>query len=49
MKTMQDVLHQLEKEMGSEAFSIFEWYCKTYSVDPSDEAPSSVRYEVFGY
>lgn len=49
MVTMIDVLRQLEKEVGNEAFEIFEWYCKTYYVTGSDEAPASVRYEVFGY
>ena len=49
--TMQDVLHQLEIEFWdnlSEAFSIFEWYCQTYHVSVGDEAPATIRHEVFG-
>lgn len=49
MKTMIDVLRQLEKEVGSEAFEIYEWYCRTYNVSGTDEAPASVRREVFGF
>lgn len=50
--TMQDVLRQLEIEFRDnpkEAFSIFEWYCQTYRVDIGDVAPTTIRYEVFGF
>lgn len=46
--TMIDVLRRLEAEVGSEAFEIYEWYCKTYNVSGTDEAPATVRWEVFG-
>lgn len=48
MKTMLDVLRQLEKEMSfEEAKSIFEWYCETYHVGIDDTAPDSIVREVF--
>lgn len=46
--TMLDVLRQLEIECGKEAFSIFEWYCQTYRVTIEDNAPATIRREVFG-
>jgi hypothetical protein len=47
--TMQDVLHQLQRELpAEEAFSVYEWYCSTYRVSASSIAPASIRYEVFG-
>ena len=49
MKTMLDVMRQLEKELGAkEGLAIFEWYCKNYDVGVGDVAPSAIRYEVFG-
>ncbi len=46
---MREVFNQLVREMGEkEGSSIFEWYCRTYGVDISNDAPATVRYEVFG-
>ena len=50
MKRMLDTLRQLEKELSfDKATEIYEWYCKTYQVSGTDEAPAAVRYEVFEY
>lgn len=47
---MRKIFKALVAELGeNEGRSIFEWYCQTYNVTITDEAPASVRYEVLGY
>lgn len=47
--TMRTILNALVKELGiNEGKSIFEWYCKTYRVNITDNAPASVAHEVLG-
>lgn len=47
---MRTIFNALVKELGyEEGKSIFEWYCNTYNVTITDNAPASVRYEVLGY
>ena len=47
---MRKIFNALVKELGpEEGRSIFEWYCATYNVTITDEAPATVRYEVLGY
>ncbi|MBQ0076102.1 MAG: hypothetical protein KBS69_03085 [Bacteroidales bacterium] len=45
---MYEILRALEAELGEGAFSVYEWYCKTYSVGAEDIAPSIVAFEVLG-
>lgn len=45
---MYEILRALEAELGEGAFSIYEWYCKTYHVSAEDVAPAVVVYEVLG-
>lgn len=46
---MRAVFNYLCKELGeNEGRKVFEWYCKTYDVTITDEAPVSVKREVFG-
>ena len=46
---MRTIFNVLVKELGeAEGRSIFEWYCRTYNVTISDDAPASVRREVLG-
>ena len=48
--TMRVIFNALIRECGyNDGKDIFEWYCKTYNVDITDTAPSSVRREVLGY
>jgi len=47
--TMRMVLAALVKELGvAEGKSVFEWYCRAYSVDVTSVAPATIAYEVFG-
>ena len=47
---MRTIFNALVKELGqNEGRSIFEWYCATYHVTITDEAPASVKHEVLGY
>ena len=47
---MRTIFNALVKELGQEeGRSIFEWYCATYHVTITDEAPASVKHEVLGY
>ena len=46
---MRAIFNALIKELGeAEGRSIFEWYCQTYKVTIADEAPASIKHEVFG-
>ena len=46
---MRKVFNALVRELGYiEGKSIFEWYCQTYNVTIEDEAPVTVKHEVFG-
>ena len=46
---MRTVFNALVRELGyEEGTSIFEWYCRTYKVTISDDAPATVKREVFG-
>jgi len=48
--SMRSVFNALVREMGQkEGSSIFEWYCQTYHVDITNDAPATVAWEVFGY
>lgn len=46
---MRTIFNALVKELGyADGKSIFEWYCQTYNVTISDEAPATVKREVLG-
>ena len=46
---MRTIFNALIKELGeAEGKSVFEWYCKTYGVTITDDAPASIRHEVLG-
>lgn len=47
--TMRAIFSALVRECGpTEGASIFEWYCRTYGVTITDNAPDSVKREVLG-
>jgi hypothetical protein len=47
--SMRIIFSALVNELGStEGRSVFEWYCQTYNVTITDEAPSRVAFEVLG-
>lgn len=47
---MRTIFNTLTKELGeTEGKQVFEWYCKTYNVTITDDAPASVRREVLGF
>lgn len=46
---MRAILNFLVRELGeAEGRAVFEWYCQTYGVTITDEAPATVRREVLG-
>lgn len=47
--SMRSVFAQLIRELGeSEGRDVFEWYCRSYHVTIADEAPATIKREVFG-
>ena len=48
--TMREVFNQLVRECGEqEGKDIFEWYLQAYNLHSiADEAPATIKYEVFG-
>lgn len=46
---MRSVFAQLIRELGeSEGRDVFEWYCRCYHVTIADNAPDTIKREVFG-
>lgn len=46
---MRTIFNALVRELGfEEGTSVFEWYCATYGLDITDEAPDSIKHEVLG-
>lgn len=46
---MRTIFNALVRELGfEEGKSVFEWYCSTYKLDITDEAPEWIRHEVLG-
>ena len=46
---MRAIYNALVRECGyEEGKSIFEWYCATYHLAITDEAPDWIRHEVLG-
>ncbi len=46
---MRAIFAALVNECGpNEGADIFEWYCRTYGVTITDDAPPSVAHEVLG-
>lgn len=46
---MRTIFNALVKERGyEEGKSIFEWYCESYGVTISDQAPARIKHEVLG-
>lgn len=46
---MRTIFNALIRELGyEEGTSIFEWYCETYGLTITDEAPAWIIHEVIG-